>query len=65
MSEPAQTRPGRVRSACNEVRYSLREILAEVASERASGTMGAEKMHRKEIRKLFRAKPRQPRAAKT
>jgi hypothetical protein len=65
MSEPAQTRPGRARSACNEVRYSLKEILAEVASERGSGAMGAEKLHRKDIRKMFRAKPRPSRAAKT
>ncbi len=65
MSEPAEPRPNRARSACNEVRYSLREILAEVAGERSSGAMGAEKLHAKDIRKMFRAKPRPSRAAKT
>ena len=63
MSEPAKPLPRRGRSRFNEVRYSLREMMVEVASERSSGALGAEKLHRKDIRKMFRTKPRKPRAA--
>lgn len=55
--------PGRGQSALNEVRYSLREMLVEVTTERSSGSLGAEKLHRKDIRKMFRAQPRKPREA--
>ena len=61
MSDPGKSPAPRGRSALNEVRYSLREMLVEVAGERSSGAMGAEKLQGKAIRKLF---PRQPRQAR-
>jgi hypothetical protein len=64
MSDKEKPLAGRGQSALNEVRYSLREMLVEVAAERSSGALGAEKLHRKDIRKMFRTKPRQPRGAK-
>lgn len=57
MTAPEPTISKRGRSALNEVRYSLREMMVEVASERRAGAMGAEKLHRKDIRKMFRSKP--------
>lgn len=64
MSAAEKPLAGRGQSALNEVRYSLREMLVEVAAERSSGALGSEKLHRKDIRKMFRTKPRQPRGAK-
>lgn len=58
MSAPGKPLPARGKSAMNEVRYSLREMMVEVAAERSSGALGAEKLHRKDIRKMFRSKPR-------
>lgn len=43
--------------AWTEVRFSLRELLAEVAEEHASGAMSTEKLHQKEIRKIFHPPP--------
>ncbi len=57
-SAPGKPLAARAELALNEVRYSLREMLAEVATERRSGALGAEKMHRKEIGQLFRRKTR-------
>ncbi len=62
---PENPLSARGQSALNEVRYSLREMLVEVATERSSGAFGAEKLHQKDIRKMFRPKPRKPREAKT
>jgi hypothetical protein len=64
-SAPQKPLSARGESALNEVRYSLREMMVEVTTERQSGSMGAEKLHRKDIRKLFRAKPRKPRDTQT
>jgi len=49
-NDPASSSP---RARLTEVRFSLRELLAEVAEERASGALGAEKLHQRDIRKLF------------
>ncbi len=58
----APTKPAaRRHAALNEVRYSLKEMLVEVTAERQSGSLGTEKLHRKDIRKIFRAKTRQSR----
>lgn len=40
----------------HEVRYSLREILREVAAERESSTLGQEIVDQSEISKLFKRK---------
>jgi hypothetical protein len=39
-----------------EVRYSLRELMAEVESERVHSSIGQELMDQNEIRKLFARK---------
>lgn len=44
-----------------EERYSLREMLAEVAGERESGAFGMEKLRRDDIHKVFVAKTRKRR----
>ena len=64
---PGPDKPLAARGALarNEVRYSLREMLVEVATERSSGSLGAEKLHRKDIRKLFRTQRGKPRDAQT
>ncbi|MCF7689743.1 MAG: hypothetical protein K9M98_03190 [Cephaloticoccus sp.] len=48
-----------------EVRYSLREMLAEVALERESGAFGMEHVQSDDIRKAFATKPRKRRGPKT
>ena len=40
-------------SKLREVRYSLRELMAEVESERINSSIGQELMDQKEIQKLF------------
>jgi hypothetical protein len=40
------------------VRYSLKEILAELAQERSTGSFGMEKLNQAEILKLFENKKR-------
>lgn len=45
-----------------EVRYNLRDLLAEVAIEQETGAFGMEKLQQKDIGKLFKAKPRKRRA---
>ncbi len=62
-SAPQKPLSARGKAAMNEVRYSLREMLVEVATERSSGSLASEKLHRKDIRKMFRAQPRKPREA--
>lgn len=44
------------RPIVTEVRYSLREMLAELQSERITGTFAMEKLDQNEIGKLFKAK---------
>lgn len=46
-----------------EERYSLRTMLEEVVLESHAGAIGAEKLHRNDVRKIFRTKPKQRRAA--
>lgn len=41
-----------------EVRYSLRDLLAEVAIEHDTGAFGLQKLQQKEIAKLFPKKTR-------
>jgi hypothetical protein len=53
----------KVQPALQEERYSLRDMLAEVALESQDGTFGAERLHQKDVRKIFRAKPLKRRAA--
>lgn len=43
-------------SLLKEVRYSLRELLAEVAQEREASTIGQEMVDQAEIGKLFKSK---------
>jgi hypothetical protein len=62
-SAPGKPLAARGGTALNEVRYSLSEMLVEVATERSSGALGAERMHPKDIRKMFSPKPRKPREA--
>jgi hypothetical protein len=62
---PVKPLPARGESALKEVRYSLREMLVEVATERSSGALGSEKLHRNDIRKMFRPKARKSREAQT
>jgi hypothetical protein len=45
-------------SPLRETRYSLHELLRDVADERMTGTLGAEKLHQSEINKSFNAEPR-------
>lgn len=47
----------------NEVKYSLPEMLAELASERGTSTFAMEKLDQVEIGKLF--KPKGPRRVKS
>lgn len=55
MNPPAdRTSAPAPRAGLTEVRFSLRELLAEVAAEHASGALGAEKLHQHDIQKLFR-----------
>ncbi|AOS43651.1 hypothetical protein Verru16b_00703 [Lacunisphaera limnophila] len=47
-----------------EERYSLRAMLAEVALETQAGSLGTEKLHQPDIRKLFRTRTTRSRGAK-
>ena len=64
MSAATKTPAGADDQGLKEERYSLRAMLAEVAAESQVGSLGSQKMHPKDIRKLFRKKPIAPRAAK-
>jgi hypothetical protein len=44
--------------AWRETRYSLRELLADVAEERMTGSFGAERLRQAEINKVFNAETR-------
>ncbi|MCF3650515.1 hypothetical protein [Synoicihabitans lomoniglobus] len=44
-----------------EVRYSLRDLLKEVASEQDSGSFGMEKLRQQDIGKMFKKRPRKRR----
>ncbi len=52
-STPFETTP---QMASLTVRYSLQEILAELAQERSTGSFGMEKLNQAEILKLFESK---------
>ncbi len=39
-----------------EVKYSLRELLAEIEAERATSAFAMEKLDQQDIKKLFKAK---------
>lgn len=49
------------RDVVSEVRFSLRELLVEVAEERAAGALGAEKLHQRDIQKMFARRAADPR----
>lgn len=53
---PSSAAPLAAASAPREVRYSLRQLLAEVEAERLTGAFGQEKLGQKDIRQAFRAK---------
>lgn len=58
MSTPANTEsPSAPHPLLAEIKYSLPELLAEIANERATGSYGMEKLDQQEIQKLFKAKP--------
>lgn len=61
MSEPRKD-PESPHSAVREVRYSLQQLLEEVAAERLSGAFGQEKLGTADIRRVFKSKPRSRRA---
>lgn len=46
-----------------EVRYSLKQMLAEIAVDRQSGAFGHEKLDQADIRRAFKAKSRARRAS--
>ncbi len=57
MSKPPTSAPS-APPVLRETRYSLHELLRDVAEERLTGTLGAEKLHQSEINKSFNAEPR-------
>lgn len=65
MSNRNQPAGGDTVPELTEERYCLRDMLAEVKMETRAGALGAEKLHQKDIRKLFRAKSPRPRATKS
>jgi hypothetical protein len=48
-----------------EIRYSLADMITEVAAERQTGAFGMERLPQSEIKKVLLAKTRKPRAPKT
>lgn len=52
-AEPSARRPGR---QLHEVRYSLPDLLAELAQERNTGSFSMEKLNQAEIGKMFENK---------
>lgn len=56
-------KPSLVPAVHREVRFSLAQLLHEAAEERKGGAFGTEKVHQQDIRKIFRAKNRKPRAS--
>jgi hypothetical protein len=44
------------KSALREIRYSLNELLLDVADERLTGAFGAEKLRQSDINKVFNGK---------
>ena len=51
--KPSETGPSPAAQPVNEVRYSLRELMAEVAEERRVSAMGRELVDVHEIEKMF------------
>ena len=63
-AKPAEADPAAaLKSVFSEVRYSLPEMLAELQTERTTGSYAMEKFSQVEIEKLFKAKAA-PRHAK-
>ncbi len=62
MSAGSSKGPRPAQPGLQEERYSLRAMLEEVALESHAGAIGAEKLHRNDVRKIFRAKPKKRRA---
>jgi len=62
MSATSRKTAATVLPELQEERYSLRDMLAEVALESQDGAFGAQKLHQKDVRKVFRAKPKKRRA---
>jgi hypothetical protein len=62
MSATSNRSPAAPRWQKAEVRYSLRELLAEVVEERKAGPFGAEKLRQADINQLFEPKTRKSRA---
>ncbi len=50
------SQPAPAATVLRETRYSLKELLAEVAAERRTGGFGQEKLRQKDIRRAFKAK---------
>lgn len=55
MSQEADTPKRAEKPALREIRYSLREVLTDVADERLTGAFGAEKLRQADIHKVFNA----------
>ena len=60
---PADSSPKPPVAGLTEVKYSLPEMLAELATERGTGSFAMEKLDQVEIGKLF--KPKAPRRVKS
>lgn len=48
--------PPRAGADLKEVRFSLADLLAEAAAEHQTGAFGMEKLHRQDVRRIFRSK---------
>lgn len=58
MSREADAPKFAPKPALREIRYSLRELLADVGEERITGAFGAENLRQADIHKVFAAKSR-------
>lgn len=56
-TQPDSETPPTPQSLLIEVKYSLPDLLSEIANERAIGSYGMEKLEQQEIQKLFKSKP--------
>lgn len=64
MSKAPDTAPS-TKPTLQETRYSLRELLQDVAEERLTGVFGSEKLHQRDINRVFHAQQRKTRRAGT
>ena len=58
MKREAEAQNPAARPALQETRYSLRDLLEDVAEERTTGALGAEKLRQADIHKVFDAESR-------